>query len=67
MNAERSHVGSGFAAHPKNAQTLFLVILEEFAFVNLADSELSLDRGNCRRLLKDCACQVFEGLFELAL
>ena len=46
VRAESSDVSSRFAAQPNDAELLFVVVLEELAFVDVSDSQLSFDGGD---------------------
>ena len=52
MNAEGSHVGSSFAAHPEDAHVSCLIILNKLDLIDRPDTKLLLDSGDERRALE---------------
>ena len=52
MHAEGSDVGSGLAADPEDAKVAILVIFNEFALIDGANSQLALNSRDERRALK---------------
>ena len=52
MNAKGSHVGSSFAAHPKDAHVPCLIILNKLDLIDRSYTKLLLDSGNERWALE---------------
>jgi hypothetical protein len=46
MNTHSSDVCTSFTTDPENSKVLFLIELEQLAFIDSSDSEFSLDGSN---------------------
>ena len=66
MHTEGPYVRAGFAPQPDNAQVAFLVKLEEFAFVDGPDAELSFDSRYEGWSLKESTREGFDSPLQTA-
>jgi hypothetical protein len=67
MHTKRSDVSTSFARDPEYRELTIVVEFDEFALVDCAYSQLSLDSGDERWSLEDCASQCFECAGQLGL
>ncbi len=65
VNAKGSHVGAGLTRDPEDAHVSFLIVVEELALVDGANTELLLDSRNQRRSLEDWPGQAQKSLLDL--
>ena len=65
VNAKGSHVGAGLTRDPEDAHVSFLIVVEELALVDGANTELLLDSRNQGRSLEDRPGQAQKSLLDL--
>jgi len=64
MNTQRSHIEAGLDAYPENGHLFLLIELDKLTIIDSTNTQISLDSGNDRRSLKDCAREGLESLLH---